>query len=254
MTLVRTTGQGSGETFARAALGFLELGLGRIDAAIGELEAVERIVTTCGMEEPTLIPWAPDLIEAYMRADRREDAARVLAVLARQAGRSGTRWAAAATARCEGIVADEDFDERFAEAVALHDLVPLPFERARTLLAWGMRLHRARRRVEARERLRSAAAIFEELGAAPWAALAHAELRAAGGRRRETLGDVLSAQEERVAQAAARGATTREIAAELFLAPKTIEFHLGRIYRKLGVRSRAGLVAVLSERQPGPAA
>jgi DNA-binding NarL/FixJ family response regulator len=78
-----------------------------------------------------------------------------------------------------------------------------------------------------------------------------AQLR--GGRRREGVGDELTAQEERVARAEARGATTREIAAELFLSPKTVEFHLGRVYRKLGVRSRAALGTALAEQVTAPA-
>ncbi len=114
-----------------------------------------------------------------------------------------------------------------------------------------MRLHRARRRADARERLREAAEAFDALGATPWTELARAELRAAGGRRRQAADDdgELTAQEERVARAAGRGATTREIAAELFLSPKTVEFHLGRAYRKLGVHSRAELANALSTRE-----
>jgi DNA-binding CsgD family transcriptional regulator len=111
-----------------------------------------------------------------------------------------------------------------------------------------MRLHRARRRADARERLRAATETFEELGATPWAELASAEFAAAGGRRRQSLADdALTGQEERIARAAAGGATTREIAAELFLSPKTVEWHLGRVYRKLGVQSRAELGAALAE-------
>jgi DNA-binding CsgD family transcriptional regulator len=94
---------------------------------------------------------------------------------------------------------------------------------------------------------------FEELGAAAWARQADAELRAAGARRRRPSdGDSLTPQELRVAAAARRGGTTREIAAELFLSPKTVEFHLRQIYSKLGVHSRAQLVAALAERLKVP--
>ena len=116
------------------------------------------------------------------------------------------------------------------------------------MLAWGMRLHRARRRIAARERLREAHAAFERLGAEPWAQRTLAELHAAGGRRaRAVERDELTAQEVRVARAVARGATNREVAAELFLSPKTIEFHLRLIYRKLGVRSRTQLARLVAE-------
>ncbi len=139
----------SGLTFGHAVLGFLELGLERVDEAIAELETVERLAAEHGLEEPILIPWTPDLIEAYVRAGRAEDAGRVLATLERQAGSTGTAMANAAAARCRGMLAG-DFDAAFTEALALDDRRPMPFERARTLLAFGRRLHRARRRRGAR--------------------------------------------------------------------------------------------------------
>jgi DNA-binding CsgD family transcriptional regulator len=246
LTLAESSGVGSMAVYAHGALGFLELSLGRVEAAIEELELTERLVAEAQMEEPTIIPWAPDLVEAYVRAGRHEPARRVLATLERQAQSAGTGGAAALAERCRGLLAGDDFDDHFARALEHNDRGPMPFERARTLLAWGMRLHRARRRVAARERLREAAAAFGEVGAAAWEDTARAELRAAGGRQRRPLGDELTAQEERVARAAGRGATTQEIAAELYLSPKTVEFHLGRAYRKLGVRSRAELATVIA--------
>jgi DNA-binding CsgD family transcriptional regulator len=234
--------------YAHAALGFLELSAGHVEAAIEELEVTERLVAECGLEEPTIIPWAPDLVEAYVRTGRNGEARRVLKTLAGQAKRADTGAAAAMAERCRGLVApEEEFDAHFALALEHDERDSMPFERARTSLAWGMRLHRARRRAEARDHLRAASALFEELGATPWAALARAELRAAGGRERRSLADdALTGQEERIARAAARGATTREIAAELFLSPKTVEWHLGRVYRKLGVQSRAELASALA--------
>jgi DNA-binding CsgD family transcriptional regulator len=142
---------------------------------------------------------------------------------------------------------DVDFEPAFARALAFDDERPMPFERARTLLALGRRLHRARRRADARERLHEAKSRFERLGAAAWAAQAEHELRAAGGRRRPSSDRALTPQELRVAAAVRRGASNREIAAELFLSPKTIEFHLRQIYRKLGVGSRPQLVATLAD-------
>jgi DNA-binding CsgD family transcriptional regulator len=141
------------------------------------------------------------------------------------------------------------FDEAFSRALELHEQRPTPFERARTELAFGTRLHRARRRVEARTHLREALDAFEGLGAAPWAERARAELRAAGAIERARVygPDELTAQEMRVALAVARGAKNREVAAELYLSPKTIEFHLGRVYRKLGIHSRAELATVVAE-------
>ena len=169
--------------FVHAALGFLELTLGRVDEAVGRLAPIERLLEGSGLEEPTLVPWAPDLIEAHVRCGSEDDARRVLATLERQARATGSAFAGAAAARCRGML-DEDFDAAFAAALACDDRRPLPFERARTQLAYGRRLHRARRRADARERLREAQAGFERLGATAWAAQAQSELRAAGARRR----------------------------------------------------------------------
>jgi DNA-binding NarL/FixJ family response regulator len=135
-----------------------------------------------------------------------------------------------------------------ADALAFDDRRPMPFERARTLLASGRRLHRSRRRSEARERLRAALHGFEQLHADAWACQAEAELRAAGARRRRAPDhNALTPQELRVAAAVQRGASNRDIAADLFLSPKTVEFHLRQIYRKLNVHSRTQLVAALAE-------
>src|SRR5690242_9020705 len=240
----------AGLRFAHAALGFGELGLDHTGAAITELETVEGLVEGTGMEEPTIVPWAPDLIEAYVRQGRDGDARRVLAGLERQAASTGSPVAGAAAARGRGMT-DDDFEPAFARALALDDRRPMPFERARTLLAFGRRLHRARRRAEARDRLLAARHGFEQLHADAWAAQAEAELHAAGARRRREPDDsALTAQELRVAAAVQRGASNRDIAADLFLSPKTVEFHLRQIYRKLDVHSRTQLIVALAERTP----
>jgi DNA-binding CsgD family transcriptional regulator len=251
--LAETRGIVSGLRFVRGALGFLELSLERVDDAIAQLERTEQLVAGSGLEEPTLVPWAPDLVEAYARAGRRDDARRVLVVLERQAAATETAFARAAAARCRGML-DDDFEAAFASALALAERAALPFERARTQLALGRRLHRARRRAEARERLRDAHAGFEALGADAWGAQAEHELRAAGARRRAALDGQLTPQEQRVAAAVCRGASNREIAAELYLTPKTIAFHLRQIYRKLGVRSRTQLAARLAAADDATAA
>jgi DNA-binding CsgD family transcriptional regulator len=248
LKLVESAGVNSMAVYAHGALGFMELSAGRVEAAIEQLEPTERIVAECGLEEPTIIPWAPDLVEAYVRAGRDEPARRVLGTIERQADLADTSAAAALLERCRGLLAESDFDEHFALALEHGDRASMPFERARTLLAWGMRLHRARRRADARKPLHAATEAFGELRATPWEALARAELGAAGGRKRQSMpDDVLTGQEERVALAVSRGATTRQVAAEFFLSPKTVEFHLGRAYRKLGIQSRAELAAALAE-------
>ena len=125
----------------------------------------------------------------------------------------------------------------------------MPFERARTQLAHGGRLRRARRRADARAPLRAALATFESLGAQPWAERARSELSAAGGRVRApvaTLTAALTPQELQVALLVADGATNRDAATRLFLSAKTIEAHLSSVYRKLGLRSRAQLAALVA--------
>lgn len=143
-----------------------------------------------------------------------------------------------------------EWQDAFERALALHDQVPAPFERARTELCYGERLRRSRKRVDSRARLRSALETFDALGAEPWAERARAELHASGetARRRSTPVDALTAQELAVARLVAGGASNREAAATLFVSPKTIEFHLGHVYRKLGVRSRTELVRSFGEK------
>ena len=240
----------SGHRFVNGALGFLELGLGRVAEAIAVLEGHMSLGRRSGLREVTIVPWIPDLIEAYVREDRRDDANRLIDLLQDHVI-DAPPSACALLARCRGIAAESDFDALFAEALALDDACPAPFERARTLLAWGRRLHRSRRRALARSRLEEALEMFEGLGAVAWAAQARDELSAATSRRVARPGDLLTAQEERVAAEVARGASNHDIGATLFLAPKTVEFHLSKLYRKLGVGSRAQLVAVLARRPDG---
>ncbi len=237
----------TGLRFVHGALGFFELGQDRVDAAISELETVERLTEGSGHEEPVIVPWVQDLVEAYARQGRTGDARRVLARLERQAASTGSLVAAAAAARCRGLL-DDDFEPAFACALELDDRRPMPFERARTLLAFGRRLHRSCRRSAARECLRAALDGFQRLRADAWARQAEIELRAAGARRRQVPDDrALTPQELRVAAAVQRGASNRDIAADLFLSPKTVEFHLRQIYRKLEVHSRTQLVAALAD-------
>jgi DNA-binding CsgD family transcriptional regulator len=134
----------------------------------------------------------------------------------------------------------------------LHEQTPDVFEAARTRLVYGGRLRRARRRVRAREELRQAVDVFDALGAAPWAEAARAELAATGEtarRRDDSSRDALTPQELQVAFLASDGKTTREVAAALFLSPKTIEYHLRHVYRKLGVASRDELRAALEQQR-----
>jgi DNA-binding CsgD family transcriptional regulator len=247
---------GSMVTLAGSALGLLELGLGRFEAAIERLEPTGRFSLERGLELPGVAPWAEDLAEAYIHVGD-PAAVETLATLERQATRSHSRLAHAAVARCRGLLGDDDsFEPEFERALALHQQRPDPFEQARTELCFGQRLRRARRRTEARERLRHALSIFDGLGAKPWCEHVLRELRATGERARRRApetSDRLTPQELQVALLVADGATNKEAAATLFVSPKTIEAHLLRVYRKLGIRSRAELVRrMLGEQSQAP--
>jgi len=242
-----------GRLYTVSALGLLELGLGRAEPAIGHLERARDLAERHGLEEPNVVHWQADLIEAYARARQPDAAGEVLAELERQAERTSGRWALGTAARCRGLLVDSSqADDCFAVSLAHLESLPSPFEVARTHLCRGEQLRRAGRRTEARRSLRLASQGFDELGAKPWASRAQGELRATGAsprrRRDQRDRDRLTAHELQVAITVAAGASNREAAAALFLSPKTIEFHLGRIYRKLGLRTRSELAALAAKR------
>ena len=249
LALAESVGLGVLALWGHAALGFLALGIGRADATISELLWIGEAQRRSGTADPSIVPWAPDLVEALDQAGRRDHAERATDRLDAQAEATGVALPRALAARCRGLVADSDFEQPFERSLELHAEASAPFERARTLLAFGSRLHRARRRVDGRERLREALEIFDELGATPWAQRTTAELRAAGAIRRDPVADPdeLSPQEVRVALAVAEGATNKQVAARLYLSPKTIDFHLGRVYRKLGIHSRTELATLVAK-------
>ncbi len=237
-------------TFGLAALGLLDLGLGNHLDAIHHLEIVVDKLRDAGMGQPTIAMWEPDLFEAYLAVDRVADAERVLHGFETQAEATGRRWALAAAARCRGLLAGgDDFERHFADAFAWHETLPMPFETARTQLAYGRCLRRSRQRGRARGPLRAALSVFDALGAAPWARWAREELEATGDKALAGDGPILhrlTTQERRVCVLVAGGATNREAAASLFLSAKTVEFHLAKAYRKLGVSSRNRLAHLLA--------
>ena len=226
------------------ALGDLELGLGRPAEAVVHYEAKSALMRDWGIADVDHSP-APELVDAYLRLGRADDAAATATEFVARAEEKGQPWALARAARCRGLVAEADaIEPYFDEALELHERTPDAYETARTRLAYGARLRRARKRVRSREELRAALEIFERLGAEPWAEQTRAELEATGetARRRDasTLDD-LTPQELQIARLLADGKTTREAAAAIFLSPKTVEYHLRNVYRKLGIRSREEL-------------
>ena len=229
------------EAETRIALGFLELSAAQYAAARKHLDRVHDIVAEIGIREPGLFRYHADRIEALLALGAVDEAEAAVEELARDAARP---WALVALARSRalGLAARGDLDAA-AEAVerALEVPLPIPFERARNLLAQG-RLHRRRKeRLLAKAALEESGAIFDALGARLWAEQARGELQRVGLRKVSS--DALTASEERVAALAAGGLTNREIADRIFISPKTVEANLARVYRKLGIRSRAELGA-----------
>lgn len=237
--------------WALMARGDLALGTGRPQDALDTYAQVEDVLATLRLEDVDVSP-APDAVDALVRLARLDEATALAARLTDRATAKGQPWSLARAARARGLTApDDDVDRHFAAALDAHTHTPDTFEEARTRLAYGSRLRRARRRVDARPHLRAALTTFDALGAAPWADQAVVELRATGetAHRRDVTGlDHLTPQELQVARTLAAGRTTREAAAALFLSPKTIEYHLRNVYVKLGVRTRADLADALADR------
>jgi len=243
---------------ARMALGLLALGAGSPEEAIAELEPVARLAERNAVGEPSVLPFAPDLIEAYTRLGDLDAARALLEAFARRARAVQRGWALAAAARCAGLLAEADeVDPRFSEALELGERGASPFEQARTELCYGERLRRLNRRKQARPHLRAALEYFDEAGAAPWAERARAELRATGQtvpRRDPYAPEQLTPQELQIALLVADGKSNRDVAGAMFVSRKTVEYHLSHIYRKLNVHSRAELTRLFAANAaPAPA-
>lgn len=233
-------------------LAMLLLPRSKHDAVIDLLEPVHRDAVERGVMDTTIWPWHGDLFEAYVRTGRRDDARRFLSAYEHHARASGIATQCAVIDRCYALLCETtELDELFARALAWHRRGRSRFEEARTNLAYGERLSRAGRRVDARTPLRSALSAFEQLGAPLWAGMATRELQATGERHHRTgVFDTegrLTPRELEVALAVADGQTNQQVATSLFLSLKTVEFHLRSIYRKLGIRSRSELARLVGE-------
>jgi DNA-binding CsgD family transcriptional regulator len=245
------TGQ-PGPLYAHAGLGLLELSLADDRAADASLRNALRGVDAAGLREPGIFRVHANAAEAALGVGDRARASTIGESLVAHGERTGHRWALATGWRCRALVAAaggelEQARDAAERALVLHDDLSLPFERARTALVAGIVERRARRRTRAQALLSESAEAFEHMGARLWAARARDELARVGIRRARE--DGLTPGEWRFAELAASGLRNREIAAALFVSPKTVEANLARVYRKLGVRSRAELAARWSSLQ-----
>ena len=232
---------------ALAVLGRLELALGELETAATYLRELPGQWFSLGLNDPQDPVWA-DTIETLIGLDELEEARAHLEQYELYGQRLGSPWAKAGAARCRGLLAARERDsegalEALDAALAELDGLPYPFERGRTLLCLGSVRRQAQQKRSARDALNQALAIFNELGARLWSERARVELRRISGRRPPS--ETLTESERRVAELAGDGRTNKEIAAALFMAVSTVEAHLSRIYRKLGVR-RAELAAVIT--------
>jgi len=196
---------------------------------MGRAAAVDRLEAAAQAGQPELVVrWADDL-ESF-------------------ATDTGAAWAAAAAAHGRALINEGSGAEAdFRRALEFHETDPRPFDQARTRLAYGEWLRRSGRRVDSRALLRTALETLDGLGAVAWADRAQRALRASGesARRRDPSTVLtLTAQEQQVAQLVKQGLSNRDVAARLFVSPRTVEYHLSNAYQKLGVRSRGDLVGL----------
>jgi DNA-binding CsgD family transcriptional regulator len=232
------------DEWTRTALGFFETSLMNYEAAVDALEPlVARFAETPGTAEIFAAAFLPDAVEALAGLGRVAEAEPLVDALERNGRRMNRAWMLAVGARSRALVLAAKGNTESAAATAVHamvhhDRLPMPFERARTLLLLGQLQCQQRDRSGANS-LRSALSAFEDLGATRWADRARAEL-ASTDAARGTPG-LLTDTERRVADLAASGKTNREVGDILFVSAKTVEATLARVYRKLGIRSRAEL-------------
>ncbi len=206
-------------------------------------EALAAARQACEHEDVIFYGWAlVELIEAGVRGGRPEEAAAALDRLSERTRASGTEWALGIEARCRALLSDDE--SLYRESVERLARSRAAVELARSRLLYGEWLRRENRRVDAREQLRAAHEMFGRMGAAAFAERARRELSATGEtvckRTVETL-DELTTQEAQVARLAAQGRTNPEIAALLFISPRTVEYHLHKVFPKLGISSRREL-------------
>jgi DNA-binding CsgD family transcriptional regulator len=246
-------GRGSHRMDAQYCLAVLELGLGNYQAALQcALDVYEDDAPDIGAHV------LPDLVEAAARWGETGPAAAALGRLAERAAAAGTPLALGLLARSRALLAsDADAGPLYEEAIGHLGQCRARPQLARAHLVYGEWLRRQRRRRDAREQLRSAHEMFTAMGAEAFAERARIELLATGERARpRTTGtaDELTPQEAQIARLVSQGDSNRDIAAQLFLSPSTVDYHLRKVFRKLGVASRTQLARAMTARAPtGPA-
>jgi DNA-binding CsgD family transcriptional regulator len=235
-------------------LGFIELSAGRPAEAVAYLARADATCERVGVREPGRFRFHADYAEALICCGELDRATTVLDRLGERGQALDRPWAMATAARCQAMLMAARGDLAAASsqveiALARHEQLAMPFELARTLLVGGQVHRRARQKKQASQMMSQAEAVFTSLGAAAWDARARDGLSRLGIRQPAPL--ELTATERQVAQLAAAGMTNREISERMFISLRTTEANLSRVYRKLGVRSRAELARDFAAGGPG---
>jgi DNA-binding CsgD family transcriptional regulator len=233
-----------------AVLGFLEVSLGNYSEALATLAPLVAGFDAIPGTEIISASFLPDAVEAMIAVGHLDDAEPLIDALEYNGHWLDRPWMLAVGARCRSMLlaAQGDLaaaDRMAGQALSEHERLPMPFERARTQLLLGQLSRRQRRKDVAAATLHEAARAFDEMGTPLWAERARAELARMRVRPTHDLG--LTRSEQRVAELAASGMTNRDVAATLFISPKTVEHNLARAYRKLGIHSRAELGQRISQ-------
>jgi DNA-binding CsgD family transcriptional regulator len=234
-------------------LGFVELSVGNYEAAASALAPAAARAVSDGLPEPCVNGelFIGDAAEALIATDRIEEAEAIVSLLEERGAALDRAWAIAVGARCRALILAAQGEVAEAErtverALVEYERLPMAIERARTLLVLGRIRRRLRKRRAAKEALDEALGIFDSAGSARWADQARTEIDSIGLRPAAS-GDELTPAETRVAELVAKGLSNKEVAAALVVTPKTIEAHLGRIYRKLEIRRRSELSARMAK-------
>jgi DNA-binding CsgD family transcriptional regulator len=237
------------QQIARHALALLALGEGRADDAAAELEPAARLWRDSSVVEPNQAQFVPDYVEALSLSGELDEAYAWLERYREIASAAGRVGPLAAVDRVTGVITKDDFEPHFEAALAKLERAPFALDRARTRLNLGERLRRAGRRRDARLQLRAAYDAFAAADASLWVDRATAELRALGDAVQQREDDLpnLTPQERHIASLVAEGKTNKEIAAAMYVSPKTVNYHLTNTFRKLGIHSRAALARLVAD-------
>ena len=232
------------------AMGFLEVSVGNYAEALEAVQPMQRTFEAIPGTEIMTASYIPDAVEAMISLGRGGEAEPLIEALECNGRRLDRPWMLAVGARCRSmwLAARGDVEaaaRKAQDAMAEHDRLPMPFERARTQLLLGQLHRRQRQKERSRAILREALQAFEAMGTPLWADRVRAELARAEAAPTRDL--TLTPSERRVAELAGSGMTNRDVAAALFISPKTVEANLARIYRKLGIKSRAELGRVVGD-------